>query len=239
MNGSTRPKTVPTGVLERGLVILETFAEDALHLRLKDFADRTNMDKATILRMLETLRRFGYVHKNDDGSYSPGPALLRLGALYRSTFDLNSRMQPVIGEIMKQTQESVAFYVRSDQDRVCLFRQNPQQSLPEYIDIGRRIPLSEGGSSSHVLRTFTGGQTPRAHEVLTQGYVVTQGEREPGFSSISVPVFEGDGSFLGALMVTTLTARYTDDLATAVVRISAKELAGRGFSMKPPSTLSM
>ena len=54
------------------------------------------------------------------------------------------------------------------------------------------------------------------------------------FSSIAVPVFEGDGTFLGALMVTTLTARYTDDLLTTVVRLAAKELRARGFSMTPP-----
>jgi len=228
---------VPRGVLDRGLVILETFAENALRLHLKDFAERTGMDKATILRMLKTLQQFGYVHKNENGSYSPGPALLRLGALYRATFDLNSRMQPVISEIRKQTRESVAFYVRSENDRVCLYRQYVQWDPPEYVDIGRRIPLTEGGSSAHILRTFTGERTPRSDEILKQGYVITHGEREKGITSVAMPVFDGDGTFLGALIVTLPTARYSSEMIPFFVDAAARELAAQGFSMTPPQTL--
>jgi len=224
----------PQGVLARGITILETFSESALRLTLKELAACTGMDKATILRMLTVLRRFGYVHRNENGSYSPGPSLLRLGALYRSTFDLNSRMQPVISELTRQTGRSVAFYVRNGEDRVCLYRQNPRLSVPDYVDIGRRIPLAAGGSASHILLTFGGEETARSADVRANGHVTTHGEREEGFSSIGLPVFDGDGTFLGALIVAVMTAQYSEDMERAAVEMAHRELAVQGFSATPP-----
>ena len=140
----------PPGVLERGIAILECFREDRLQLSLRELAELTGLDKATLLRLLGVLQRARMVHRFDSGSYAPGPALLHMGMLYRRTFDLGARLQPLLREVMELTGETTAFYVRSGEERVCLFRENTHKEVRRnrtrfgrargWQDRGRRPP---------------------------------------------------------------------------------------------------
>lgn len=226
--------TPPSGVLERGISILECFREDRLRLSLRELAEYTGLDKATLLRLLGVLLRARMVHRFDSGSYAPGPALLSLGMLYRSTFDLGTRLQPVLHNVMLQTGETVAFYVRSGDERVCLYRENTSKEVRHHVEVGARIPLADGGSSAHVLNVFTGGKTPLADDVLRQGYVMTRAERVAEMASVALPVFEGDGTFLGALVVMGLASRQDKDAQRRAVDVMRSDLAQQGFSTHPP-----
>lgn len=227
----TRP---PVGVLDRAFAILGCFSEDRLRLHLRDFAEATGLDKATLLRLLGTLARHGYVQRQEDGRYAPGPAPLRLGALYRATSDLSTRMPAVLQRVMQQTGESAAFYTRNGTHRVCLFRVNARRELRHHVEVGDHVPLAEGGSSVHVLMAHTGGSTPRTTAVLARGYAITRAERTPELASVSVPVFEGDGAFLGALAVVGLGSRLTDAALLAAVETARDELRAQGFFAKAP-----
>ncbi|WP_211854839.1 IclR family transcriptional regulator [Plastoroseomonas hellenica] len=225
----------PAGVLDRAFAVLGCFSESRLRLHLRDFAQATSLDKATLLRLLGTLARHGYVQREEDGRYAPGPTPLRLGALYRATSDLSTRMPAVLQRVMQQTRESAAFYTRNGGDRVCLFRVNARRELRHHVEVGDHVPLAEGGSSVHVLLAHTGGSTPLAAAVLARGYAITRAERTPELASVSVPVFEGDGAFLGALAVVGLGSRLTDAALLAAVDIAANELRAQGFFPRPPS----
>jgi DNA-binding IclR family transcriptional regulator len=216
-------------VLARGLIVLECFSEDRLRLQLRELAAMTGLDKATLLRLLATFIEFGYVRKCEDGRYSPGPSLLRLGALYRATFDLGARIQPVLRRIMEQTGESVAFYIRNGDQRVCLYRENVRRDVRYVFEIGTRIPLVEGGSASHILRAYTDGSSPRTEEVLAKGYAITRAERSPELTSVAIPVFDRDGVLLGAISITGLLARQTEEEQVKAAGIAAKELESQGF----------
>lgn len=232
--GHAAPPAAPVGVLERGLVILECFDELHLRLQLRELAERTGLDKATLLRLLGTFARYGYVQRLEDGRYSPGPALLRLGMLYRSTFDLGARLQPVLQRVMEETGETVAFYVRDGDERTCLYRENTSREVRHHIEVGTRIPLAAGGSSAHILQVFTGGHSPQEADIKTKGYAITRTERVPEMASIAVPVFDGDGAFLGSLVVIGLASRQTKASQLAAIGIAERELKARGFSMRPP-----
>lgn len=224
----------PAGVLERGLVVLECFSHARPRLQLRELAELTGLDKATLLRMLGTLVRYGYVRRFDDGRYAPGPAVLRLSGIYLSTFNLADRLQPVLGRVMQQTSETVAFYIRSGDERVCLYRDNTPRGVAHHVEVGNRIPLAEGGSSAHVLMAYTGAVSPTAAEVRAKGYWITRNERLPDLASVAVPVFEGDGQFLGALVVIGPSSRQTKAWQMGAVEIATRELAAQGFSTRPP-----
>lgn len=227
--------TPPSGVLERGISILECFAEDRLRLQLRDLAGLTGLDKATLLRLLGVLVRSRMVHRFDDGSYAPGPALLHMGMLYRRTFDVGTRLQPVLRRIMEKTGETVAFYVRSGDSRVCLYRENSANELRHHVEVGTRLKLTEGGASAHVLNAFTGGSTPLADQIHSEGFAITRGERVEQMASVSLPVFESDGTFLGALVVIGLASRQSTAAQRTAVETAREELALQGFSARPPS----
>ena len=223
----------PSGVLERGLCILECFTEDRLRMQLRELADCTGLDKATLLRLLGVLVRARMVHRADNGAYSPGPALLRLGMLYRRTFDVGSRLQPALQQVMQQTGETTAFYVRDGDERICLYRENSSNEVRHHVEVGARIPLTAGGSSSHVLRAFTGGETPQAEAILRDGYAMTREERVPQIASVAVPVFDGDGSFLGSLVVIGIAPRQNAEAQRTAVQVARDALQQQGFASRP------
>jgi DNA-binding IclR family transcriptional regulator len=224
----------PSGVLERGIAVLECFSEERLRLALRDLAEMTGLDKATLLRLLAVLQRARMVQRDEAGQYAPGPALLRLGMLYRRTFDLGSRLQPVLREVMQQTGETVAFYVRSGDERVCLYRENSVNEVRHHVDIGNRLALTAGGASAHVLLAHTGGNTPQLADIVRKGYAIARGERVAQMASVSVPVFEGDGSFLGALVVIGLAQRQSAAAQRQAVEVAREALALQGFTTHWP-----
>lgn len=226
--------TPPSGVLERGIAILECFSEERLRLTLREFAELTGLDKATLLRLLGVLVRARMVHRIESASYALGPALLHMGMLYRSTFDLGNRLQPVLHKVMQQTGETVAFYVRTGDERVCLYRENTSKELRHHVEVGTRLRLADGGSSAHVLNAFTGGKTPQAIDIYDKGFAITRSERVPEMASVALPVFESDGNFLGALVVIGLASRQSVEAQRKAVEIVRSELAQQGFATRPP-----
>jgi DNA-binding IclR family transcriptional regulator len=225
----------PAGVLERGIAILESFSQERLRLSLRELAELTGLDKATLLRLLGVLIRARMVQRLDSGQYTPGPALLHLGMLYRSTFDLGERLQPVLREVMRKTGETVAFYVRSGDERVCLYRENSHREIRHHVEPGTRLPLSAGGSSAHILLYFTGGTTRHAKQIQQHGYVSTRAERVPEMTSIAVPVFEGEHGFLGSLVIMGLASRQSEEAQMKGLQEARKQLAQQGFATTPPA----
>lgn len=225
----------PAGVLERGIAILESFRPDRLRLSLRELAEHTGLDKATLLRLLGVLVRARMVQRLESGQYAPGPALLHLGMLYRSTFDLGERLQPVLREVMRKTGETVAFYVRTGDERVCLYRENSHREVRHHVEPGMRLPLSAGGSSAHILLYFTGGHTARAKQIQQHGYASTRAERVPEMTSIAVPVFEGEHGFLGSLVIMGLASRQSEEAQMKGLEEARRQLALQGFTSSPPA----
>lgn len=224
----------PAGVLERGLSILQSFNEERLRMNLRELVASTGLDKATLLRLLAVLQKARMVHRHEDGRYSPGPALLSMGMLYRATFDVGTRLQPALDEVMRQTGETVAFYIRSGDERVCLYRRNTSKEVRHHVEVGTRIPLADGGSSAHVLLAFTGGQTPHQAEIDEKGYAMTRSERVAEMASVALPVFDGDGSFLGAMVVIGLASRHDVDAQRRAAEVVRQQLALQGFLVRRP-----
>ncbi|MEI2416393.1 IclR family transcriptional regulator [Orrella sp. JC864] len=233
---SSKPSpTPPAGVLERGLSILESFDEQALRLSLNELAERTRLDKATLLRLAGVLVRARLLHRFDNGVYAPGPALLHMGMLYRRTFDLGARIQPVLRNVVQETGETAALYTRSGEDRICLYRENTWKEVRHHVEVGTRLPLEAGGSSAHVLRFFCGEDTPHARLIREKGYAMTRAERIAEMASVALPVFDADGSFIGSLVVLGLASRHNEKAQLKAVEVVRRELALQGFSCRPPA----
>ncbi|MET4576174.1 IclR family transcriptional regulator [Ottowia thiooxydans] len=232
IDAATRP-TPPVGVLERGISVLEAFSEDRLRLSLRDLADSTGLDKATLLRLLGVLVKARMLQRAESGHYSPGPALLHMGMLYRNSFDLGSRLQPVLHAVMQRTGETTAFYVRSGNERVCLYREITHKEVRHHVEPGTRRDLASGGASAHILLHYTGSPTPHVQQIQDQGFALTRAERVPEMASIALPVFEGDGQFLGALVVIGLASRHPEAAQLAGVAYAREQLALHGFQTRP------
>lgn len=192
--------------VERALSILECFREGAAELTLAALARETGLYKSTILRLLSSLERFGYVSRTPAGSYRLGASVWRLGAVYRSGYDLGEHIRPELRRLVDATGESASFYVREGSSRVCLYRLNSPKPVRHHIEEGTRLPL-EGGASALVILAWSG----EGHEdVRDRGYARSLGVRDRDAAAIAVPVFDLSGLFHGALSVSGLITRLDD-----------------------------
>ena len=76
--------------VDRALSILDALTDDKV--TLAELSKRTDLYKSTVLRLLKSLEKFGYVLRSADGSYRLGSKVLHLGvALPAPLQDLRDR----------------------------------------------------------------------------------------------------------------------------------------------------
>jgi len=213
--------------VERALTLLNAFEPGARGMTLAALAAKTHLYKSTILRLIASLERFGYVARGSDGTYRLGPAIWALAQAYNQSFGLEDAIRPRLRALVEATGETAAFYVRSGQQRVCLYRENSRLPIRHHLDEGILLPL-ELGASGRVLLAFTGAEGEPYETIRKERVYVSLGERDPDVAAVAVPIFGRAGQFLGALTVSALRSRLTDDKVAAglkELRTAARSLS--------------
>lgn len=195
--------------VERALTLLNVFTSGGTGLTLKELASRSNLNKATILRLAVSLERFGYLMRDESGLYHLGPTLWRLGSEFRKNLRLGPYIRPVLTNLVAETGESASFYVQRGNSGVCLYRVNSPRLARDHIEEGEIIPLGLG-ASGQVLDAFTIQQGKNVTRIHKDRFYVSRGERDPEVAGISVPVFEHNGVLLGAISLSGLLSRFDD-----------------------------
>jgi len=207
-----------TGVaaVNRALSILDSFASDVPVLTLAQISHRTGLYKSTILRLLQSLERYGYVRRVEGGSYVLGATPTRLAALATKSLHPAELVMPVLRELVEATSESASFYVRSGDMRLCAYRVDSPRSVRDHVQVGQLIPLAKG-AGGRVLRQFSGMTAVEIAKSAPEFVKFTRGERDAETAAVACPVF-GAGSHLeGALSVSGPVHRF-DDKAVAQIR---------------------
>ena len=92
--------------VDRALSLLAAFRTGDDGLSLGDFAQRTQLYKSTVLRLLASLEHAGLVQRRDDGRYALGAEIARLHGLYAAAFSPESVVMPVLQALVAATGES-------------------------------------------------------------------------------------------------------------------------------------
>jgi DNA-binding IclR family transcriptional regulator len=202
--------------VERALTVLDAFHAETPGMTLAELAAATGFYKSTILRLGGSLERMGYLIREDSGAFRLGPALWRLGSIYRAGFNLGDAIRPELRRLVEATGETASFYIREGQSRVCLFRHNSPHAARHHLDEGAKLPLT-AGASAHVLLAFSDCKTTKAKTVQTRGHAISLGERDPEVAAVAVPVFDLAGEFRGALAISGLIGRFKDKARQAAL----------------------
>jgi DNA-binding IclR family transcriptional regulator len=201
---------------ERALALLDAFIGDGSR-GLADLAKATELAKPTVLRLLVSLERSGYVVRLADGRYQLGAKLMQLGATYRDNFRLDQHVLPVLEQIAAATLESAAFHIREGEHRLLLFRVESPQAVRDAPKPAVLIPL-DATSTGHVLGTAAWpahGKDARVPVYFTSGVYDAQ------TASVSTAVFAAGPTLAGALTVSGPVGRF----GAAKVRDIAAHLA--------------
>ncbi|WP_181408050.1 IclR family transcriptional regulator [Pararhizobium mangrovi] len=221
----------PSGVLERGLFLMSLFSMERPRLQLRDLAQLSGLDKATTLRALRTLAKWGYLERTPEGAYSPGPVNLRLASIFKATSNFIARLEAPISAISGRANQTASFFVRSRDDRVCLVRDHAFQDFRYFIEVGGTVKLSEGGAAAQLLLAYTEPEDDDARAAIRQaGHYISRGERNRHFASIAVPLFESDRSFLGAVTITGMAVDLDDEMLLGFKAMIGEEVAAASFT---------
>ena len=199
------------GAVEKALRILETFTDEKSVLTLTQIAEATGFYKSTVLRISSLLMQFEYLIRQEDGTFKIGPGLFRLGEIYRKNFDSSEVVRPILREVAREVNESAAFYIKHENIRICLYRVNANRPIRHVVKEGAQLPL-ERGASGKVLLAYSGADDKISEEIRQKGWCTSQGERSSSeVAALAVPVLSPKGKLLGALHVSGLASRFTEE----------------------------
>lgn len=196
--------------VDRAFAILRAFDADHPVLTLAELARRTGLYKSTILRLINSLEKAGFIRRSADGQFTIGHEPSRLANLYQTSFRLRDILYPLLQELSDETGETSSFYVEEGESRVVLFRVEPKRTIKVSVHEGDRFPLAVGASGK-VLRVFGRKADTSLPEIEERYWASSSGERDPEIASVSVPVF-GPGKLLqGALTLSGPADRFSGD----------------------------
>ena len=157
-------------------------------LSLAEIAKRTGLYKSTVLRLIKSLEKFGYMHRSNDGAYQLGSKTLFLGRCTSATSVPADVVPAVLRQVVDQLGGRCSLYVRDGDYRVCLHRIDSTHAVRYAVHEGDRLPLTVG-ASSHVIRAFDGAVGARYEQIRRDMYSASYGERDPETAAVACPVF--------------------------------------------------
>ncbi|GAO56423.1 IclR family transcriptional regulator [Novosphingobium sp. NBM11] len=195
--------------VDRAFDILHAFRHDKPVLTLAEISRITGLYKSTILRLMGSLEKYGFVWQRADGSYQLGAGLLALSTVFQDAFDLRQFIDPVLDDLVAQTAEGASFFIRDGEYQVCLFRAEGRHTVRDYsIRQGDRRELNRSAAST-ILRDYEA--MPYAPLTPDNACVISIGSVDPEMAAVGVPVFGAGHKLMGAITLSGPSARFTDD----------------------------
>ncbi|MBB5390915.1 MULTISPECIES: IclR family transcriptional regulator [unclassified Herbaspirillum] len=212
---------------ERTLAILNAFIDASGPLGLTELEQHTGLFKSVIHRYMMSFIKAGYVVQRADSTYQLGPRAYQLGKAFEARFNYADFIVPALEKLVRETGESTAFYIRQQDQRLCMYAAESPESVKATVKAGSLFAIDQT-SSAQVLRFFS---VPGNAARSGGRYVcISVGINNPLSSSMSVPVFGPGNTLVGAMTIFGLSLRF-DPAASEVLRgkllVLAQELSVR------------
>lgn len=245
--------------IERGVAVLRVFAGREGQLTMSEVAERTDLPRPVVRRILLTFEHLGYarLHK---GLWSLTPRILELGSGYFAASSLPEVAYPVLHAVVERTGETCSLGVLEGPQVIHVARVEDHRPMPGAIRIGMKLPayataigktllahlpaaeLEEYLAAAELVAVTPGTITDAAglRERLTlvrdRGYDLSVEEYTPGRLAAAAPIVL-DGAAVGAVGVSTTTSRETvESLERTVVPVllEAADSIGRTYRAANP-----
>lgn len=240
--------------IERAFAILRVLSRGALGVT--DIAERTELPKSTVSRLLAALEHEGAVLQAEaGGGYAVGPTLATLGEAASPTASLRSVVRPFIEELALSTGGSSGFSLRDGDRAYWVDNVDDADEMVTLADqTGQSFPLHVVPTGLAMLATFSEAEldrylavaasddadtVPDDPDVLRQrlvsvrsdGVVLSLEEFDPGVNAIAAAFRGPGGDWDGAIYVQGPSFRFPDDgeeqRVVKLVSEAAMELSDR------------
>lgn len=234
-----------TSAADRVLAVLCAFTRETPTLGVTEIAERLELTKSTVHRLLQVLLARGLVAQDPTRRhYTLGYRVLALAQAVPGEASLRQICRTHMLWLQSVTEETIDLFVVAGDVRICLDEIESLQMLRMTAGVGRTFPLGKGAAGKalllHVPEDNTLWRRVTAHlpaedverlrhELAAsrqRGYTRSSGETEPGSASIAMPIVAPDGAVVAAVSVAGPAARLTDE-AVARHAPALREAASR------------
>lgn len=170
--------------LARGVRVLEVLAATPGGLTVTELAARLEINRTVVYRLVATLEQHGLVRRDVRGRFLVGLGVLQLAAAVQPV--LRDQALPVLRDLAERLGSTAHLTVADGAEALALAVVEPSWTdFHVAYRVGSRHPLTQGAAGRAILL----GRDP-SPEV---GYVVTEGELQPGARGLAVPVLGVSG----------------------------------------------
>ena len=231
--------------VERAISILIYVCQSDRPVGLTEISRGTGLDKATVLRFLNTLANSDMVRNEVDSKrYIQGPGIYNFWPS-----EIRKICRPHLQSLLDRTQETVCLIVPRGSKRVCIDVIEPDRELRIVAPVGREMPIYAGasgrvflaqksdekiekilnGSDSAPLAEMSSNDRElygrQIEEVRQNGYSHNVGDVVLDTCAIAAPVFDGLGNTAAAVVLRGPTSRITPEVVEALSAL-VKQAAG-------------
>lgn len=242
--------------LDRAIALLRVLAE-ADGMSLSDIARTAELPASTVHRLLATLQKRQLVnHDQENGLWTVGLGLFRIGAAYLRIRKLPDIGRPVIRRLLHETEETVNLAMFDGAELVVVGQAEGHAPVRAFFRLGARLPLHASAAGKSILAVaspaFRGAClaqtryeafTTRTHRteralmddiarIVERGFAVDDEEHTLGMRAVAAPIFNEWNDPIGAVSVAGPSVRMTDDRLNRLGRriIAAAEQMTRLYS---------
>ena len=159
---------------------------------LSELARASALPVSTVARLLATLERAGFVHRNGENRYAPGARLVQIGLSAMRGMNVYELSEPHLRRLSEESGETANLAVRVDKENAVYLRQvvSPH-SIHHASWLGRMLPLRKTAIGAALLG-----------KVGSNGYVVRRDTLERGVTAIAAPVRGAGGEIAAGFSIT-------------------------------------
>jgi len=240
--------------VDKAMVILEALSRYERDVALAALAERVELPKSTLVRLLRTMRRHSIVQQDPrTRRYRLGTALMHLGKAAERQFDLERVVRPFLAELAKSTGETASFAVLEGDRAVYLAQVLSNSIIRGVPPIGAELDLHctavgkvlltsfseeeiesfirEYGLPRHTERTLVNAESLRKEleRIRRNGYALDDEEAEHGGRCIAAPVYDDRDKVVAAVSITGPTTRMHMDRIenlAAIVKCTVDKVTG-------------
>jgi DNA-binding IclR family transcriptional regulator len=250
------------GTVGKALDVLDLVATAGRPVRFTEVLAQSPYPKATVYRLLQTLTHQGLLaHDAERGTYALGVRLLRLAHAAWAQSSLAPVARRHVDSLAALTGETIHL-AQLDQGQVLYVdKRRATRPVEMFAQAGKVGPAYCTGVGKAMLAHLAPGalaaalaqqsfhrftpQTLTSREALlaeladirARGFALDREEHEPGIICVAAPILSRGGRVIGALSVTSTTARTTLDemarLAPAIIGTAA-QIAAEAESWRFP-----
>jgi IclR family KDG regulon transcriptional repressor len=225
--------------VDRALYILELLKEHNDGLGITELANRMDVAKSTVHRLLTSLKNQGYVRQDPlTERYLLGLKLIELGSIVTQSLEIRKIAKPILNQLVQETGETSHLVILEDGEVVYIEKIESPYTIRMYSLIGKRAPVHCTGVGKAIIAYLPEEQVRRIvvqrglkkftentitslddlllhlQEIRANGYSLDREEHESGICCVAAPILNHNGEAVAGVSVAGPTMRMNEEKLT-------------------------